>query len=95
MTSDRNIHPNFRAPVVLAAMLALAGPARANEDARAAAANDPEYTAGYSTVVHGGAPTPRCDDRGYATREEFVKCRSRRRRTRAAPARVPSRPPRP
>lgn len=61
---------------MLASVLAIPRPVHAGEDAaaRAAAANDPEYKAGYVSTVHGTPLAGDCNDKPYAAREEFTRC---------------------
>ena len=61
---------------MLASVLAIPRPVHAGEDAaaRAAAANDPEYRAGYSPSTHGMPLAGDCNDQPYAAREEFTRC---------------------
>jgi hypothetical protein len=61
---------------MLTCLLAIPRGAWAGDDAgaRAAAASDPEYGAGYSSPVHSAVVAGDCKDKPYAVREEFTAC---------------------
>jgi hypothetical protein len=64
------------AVAMLTCLLATPRAVHAGDDAaaRAAAANDPEYTAGYASPTRGAPLAGDCKDKPYAAREEFTKC---------------------